>query len=61
MESAPRVVQTIKSLVTDTVPRGPAEISAITRDKLLSVRDSEDGAEGRNAFAEKRKPDFTGR
>ena len=60
-ESAPLVVQTIKSLVTDTVPRGPAEISAITRDKLLSVRDSEDGAEGRNAFAEKRKPDFTGR
>ncbi len=60
-ESAPLVVQTIKSLVTDTLPRGPAEISAITRDKLLSVRDSEDGAEGRNAFAEKRKPDFTGR
>lgn len=59
--SAPLVVQTIKNLVFDTVPKGPAETSAITRDKLLTVRDSEDGAEGRQAFAGKRPPDFKGR
>ena len=58
--SAPLVVQTIKSLVSDTVPRGPAETSAIIRDKLLTVKDSQDGAEGRAAFKEKRTPEFKG-
>jgi enoyl-CoA hydratase/carnithine racemase len=58
--SAPLVVETIKSLVTDTIPRGPAETAAIIRDQLLSVRDSEDGAEGKAAFKEKRPPEFRG-
>jgi enoyl-CoA hydratase/carnithine racemase len=59
--SAPLVVETIKSLVAETVPRGPAETAAITRDQLLAVRDSEDGTEGRAAFKGKRPPEFHGR
>jgi enoyl-CoA hydratase/carnithine racemase len=58
--SAPLVVQTIKHLVSETVPRGPAEVAAITRDKLMTVRNSKDGAEGRAAFKEKRPPEFKG-
>ncbi len=60
-ESAPLVVQTIKGFVDQTLPRGPAEKAALARDALLGVRDSEDGAEGRRAFREKRKPAFKGK
>jgi len=60
--SAPLVVQTLKRFVNATViPKSPSEISAIYRRDLLAVRNSADGAEGRRAFAEKRKPNFEGR
>ncbi|MCB1643911.1 MAG: enoyl-CoA hydratase/isomerase family protein [Pseudomonadales bacterium] len=58
--SAPLVVQTIKGFVTETINRGPAEKAALARDRLLQVKDSADGAEGRLAFREKRQPDFRG-
>jgi enoyl-CoA hydratase/carnithine racemase len=58
--SAPLVVQTIKNFVGQTLPKGPAERAALARDPLLTVRDSEDGAEGRAAFKAKRSPNFTG-
>lgn len=58
--SAPLVVQTIKGFVAETIPRGPSELAALARDRLLRVSGSADGAEGRLAFTEKRSPRFTG-
>jgi len=54
------VVETIKKFSLDTMPRAPAEAGAISRSRLLEGRESSDGAEGRRAFGEKRKPKFTG-
>jgi enoyl-CoA hydratase/carnithine racemase len=59
--SAPLVLTTLKRFANDTLNRSPAEAAAVARQQLLTVRDSADGAEGRNAFAAKRTPDFRGR
>ena len=60
VDSAPLVVKTLKGFSLETLNKSPAESGALARQSLLSVRDSEDGAEGRVAFREKRRPVFRG-
>ena len=59
--SAPLVVQGLKEFSMATLNKSPAEAGAIARDQLLAIKFSDDGAEGRKAFGEKRTPQFTGK
>ncbi|WP_431284881.1 enoyl-CoA hydratase/isomerase family protein [Humitalea sp. 24SJ18S-53] len=59
---APMVLGALKSMVNDAIlPRGPAEQAAMHLARVAVMRGSEDFAEGKAAFREKRPPHFENR
>lgn len=59
--TAPLPSRLLKRFVSQTVPKGPSEQAAIARVQIEDINDSDDWAEGRKAFIDKRDPRFTGR
>lgn len=59
--NAPLVMETLKAFVGRTLPKGPTELAGFARHMTERTFDSDDLAEGLDAFKEKRPPKFRGR
>ena len=60
-DNAPLSVQMTRKAIRDGIDMPMAQGLALERTLFTIVRDTQDRAEGRQAFREKRKPDFKGR
>jgi hypothetical protein len=62
VDLAPLALATMKRFVTGYIlPKGPSELAARFAADLAAVRNSEDAAEGVQAFKERRRPRYQGR
>lgn len=59
-DNGPLAVQVVKKLAVETAHLAPADFMAQSNTAWGLLRDSTDRIEGRTAFAEKRRPNYTG-